>query len=352
MTANTITLGELSACSEADFTQILADVFEHSPWVAQRAWAYRPFHTLADLHQCMVRVVRNASYPQQLALIQAHPELAGKHAEQGVLTRASTHEQRGAGLDQCTPEELQTLRRLNTHYQDKFGLPFIIAVKSLDRHQIMQAVRQRLNNTPDTEFRISLEQIAVIALFRLQALLDEPSQPASFGTAVTLQAQPLNALSFSPFGDVIQASDQAQHFTINDGNTERYHDLARLQPGPGGHMIVSLFHGQPRYLPFTITMMERHPQGSQAFIPVSGQPWLTVVAPAGNAPQACDLRLFYCQGNQGVNYAPGVWHHPLLALGTASDFIVLDRAGPGKNCDIIQLPQPAIIPASYTLPSQ
>lgn len=162
---------------------------------------------------------------------------------------------------------------------------------------------------------------------------------------LTLQAEPLEHDTFAPFGQLIQASAHVTQLTINDGNTQRYHDLADLIPGSDGHMIVSLFRGQPRRLPFTVTLMERHPLASQAFIPTSGRPWLTVVAPAGDPPTASDLRLFLCGADQGVNYAPGVWHHPLLALDDVSDFIVLDRSGPGDNCDIIELPEPALIPA-------
>lgn len=162
-------------------------------------------------------------------------------------------------------------------------------------------------------------------------------------TAMNLKIEPLNPATFAPFGHVIQAGTATQHFTINDGNTERFHDLAPLEAGPEGRMIVSLFRAQPRTLPFTITMMERHPLASQAFIPVSGKPWLVVVAPAGDPPAASELRLFLCQGDQGVNYASGVWHHPILALESVCDFIVLDRQGPGENCDVITLPEPGFI---------
>ncbi len=109
-------------------------------------------------------------------------------------------------------------------------------------------------------------------------------------------------------------------------------------------MIVSLFRGQPRTLPFTVTMMERHPKVSQAFIPISGRPYLVVVAPAGNPPAVDDLKVFLARGDQGVNYATGVWHHPLLALDAVCDFIVVDRSGPGHNCNEVQLDTPGIIP--------
>lgn len=162
---------------------------------------------------------------------------------------------------------------------------------------------------------------------------------------VALAPQPLTREAFAPFGEVIEASDAAQHFTINAGNTERYHDLANIDPGPDGRVIVSIFRGQPRTLPFTVTMMERHPKASQAFIPMSGRPYLVVVAPAGNPPAAEDLTVFLARGDQGVNYATGVWHHPLLALDAVCDFIVVDRSGPGHNCDEVQLDTPGIIPA-------
>ena len=163
---------------------------------------------------------------------------------------------------------------------------------------------------------------------------------------INLRVEPLTYESFADFGEVIEASETARHFPINAGNTERYHDLARLDAGPDGQLIVSIFRGQPRALPFTITMMERHPLGSQAFMPLSGQPYLVVVAPPGAAPSAQDLRCFLAGPGQGVNYAAGTWHHPLLALGAVSDFLVLDRSGRAPNCDETQLDPVAIIPAA------
>ncbi|MEZ5609533.1 MAG: ureidoglycolate lyase [Rhodocyclaceae bacterium] len=163
--------------------------------------------------------------------------------------------------------------------------------------------------------------------------------------AKILSIEPLSREAFAPFGDVIEASDAARHFTINAGNTERYHDLANIEPGPEGRVIVSIFRGQPRALPFAVQMMERHPLASQAFIPMSGRPYLVVVAAAGAAPTAGQLRAFLARGDQGVNYATGVWHHPLLALDEACDFLVVDRAGPGPNCDEIQLETSATLPA-------
>ncbi|MFA7437169.1 ureidoglycolate lyase [Castellaniella sp.] len=159
-----------------------------------------------------------------------------------------------------------------------------------------------------------------------------------------LAVEPLSRSAFAPFGDVIQADEASVHYSINEGNTVRFHDLAKIDPGPEGRAIVSIFRGQARRLPFAIHMMERHPKASQAFIALSGRPWLAVVAPREAAPRAEDLRVFLCQPHQGVNYAPGVWHHPLLALQDTSDFLIIDRAGPGENCDIVTLAPYALIP--------
>ena len=164
-------------------------------------------------------------------------------------------------------------------------------------------------------------------------------------TTRPLRPEPLTRDAFAPFGEVIEASDAVRHFTINGGNTERYHDLAHIDPGEGGRVIVSIFRGQPRSLPFRVGMMERHPLGSQAFVPMSGRPYLVVVAPAGPAPDARDLRCFVARGDQGVNYATGVWHHPLLALGAVCDFLVVDRSGSAPNCDEVQLEVAGLIDA-------
>ena len=165
-------------------------------------------------------------------------------------------------------------------------------------------------------------------------------------TPTLLTIEHLTREAFAPFGDVIQADDAANHFTINEGNTERYHDLARIDTGEDGRAIVSIFRGLPRTLPFTVNMMERHPKASQAFIPLSGRPYLVVVADPASRPAVADLRVFLCRGDQGVNYARGVWHHPLLALEAVSDFLIVDRSGPGENCDVVPMDAPGVIPVT------
>ena len=160
-----------------------------------------------------------------------------------------------------------------------------------------------------------------------------------------LRIEPLTREAFAPFGEVIAVDAAKTPISINAGNTERYHDLADIDAGPDGRVIVSIFRGQPRTLPFKVEMMERHPLGSQAFVPMSGRPYLVVVAPAGLAPTASDLRCFVARGDQGVNYATGVWHHPLLALGAVCDFLVVDRSGSAPNCDEVQLDVAGLIAA-------
>ncbi|MEQ5838664.1 ureidoglycolate lyase [Paraburkholderia acidicola] len=145
-----------------------------------------------------------------------------------------------------------------------------------------------------------------------------------------LVIEPLTRAAFAPFGDVIEL-DGAKQIPINLGTTIRYHDLARVDVvDEGGRALVNLFRGQPRTLPFEVKMLERHPLGSQAFVPLNDKPYLVVVAPAGELDSGA-IRAFFTSGWQGVNYAKGVWHHPLIALGEVSDFVVVDRGGDGLN---------------------
>ena len=159
------------------------------------------------------------------------------------------------------------------------------------------------------------------------------------GAANTVDIEPLTRDAFAPFGDVIELTGATQ-IPINLGTTIRYHDLAKIDiADEGGRPIVNVFRGQPRSLPFEVRMMERHPLGSQAFVPLNDRPYLIVVAPAGDLERS-RIRAFVSRGWQGVNYAKGVWHHPLIALGDVSDFIVVDRGGEGMNLNEQDLPEP------------
>ena len=149
----------------------------------------------------------------------------------------------------------------------------------------------------------------------------------------TLLIEPLSKHAFAPFGDVIE-TDNSAHFMINSGSTRRYHKLTSVETsGPKDQAIISIFSVQALPMPMHIRMLERHPLGSQAFMPLLGQPFLIVVAPASDSPDADSVRAFRSNGRQGVNYHRGVWHHPVLALAAHDDFLVIDRSGAGNNCD-------------------
>jgi ureidoglycolate lyase len=150
-----------------------------------------------------------------------------------------------------------------------------------------------------------------------------------------LAPEPLTAEAFAPFGSVIEASDDAVKLIINAGHAVRYDRLAEVDVADGGGAgALSLFRARPLAEP-VLRMFERHPLGSQSFMPLSGRPYLVAVAPAG-AFDPAEIRLFRAGGHQGVHYRKGVWHHFLLVL-DESDFLVVDRAGPGENCEEVAL---------------
>lgn len=152
-----------------------------------------------------------------------------------------------------------------------------------------------------------------------------------------LIAEPLAPATFAPFGTVIE-TEGAEVLAINQGTTERFHALAELDTAEaGGRPILSLFRAQPRPLPIRLEMMERHPLGSQAFVPLSPRPWLVVVSAAAR-PAPDNLRAFLARGDQGVQYARNVWHHPLLVLGEAQDFLVADRLADDDNLEEVWFP--------------
>lgn len=151
-----------------------------------------------------------------------------------------------------------------------------------------------------------------------------------------LSPEPLTAEAFALFGSVIEASDAAVKLEINQGHAVRYDRLAEVDVADsGGSGAISLFRAQPLEEP-VLKVFERHPLGSQSFIPLGGRPYLVAVAPAGDF-DAAGVRVFQAEGNQGVHYHKGTWHHFLLVLDADSDFLVVDRAGPGDNCEEVAL---------------
>ncbi len=159
-----MTLEELNGMDRGTFTDALGWIFEGSPWVAEGAWARRPFDDVASLHEAMVSHVRQADAELQVALIRSHPDLGAR----ARMSDASTGEQAGAGLDRLTPVEFERLQRLNAAYREKFGFPFIYAVKGSTKHDILNALEERLAGDPASERANALAQIYRIAQFRLE----------------------------------------------------------------------------------------------------------------------------------------------------------------------------------------
>ena len=155
-----------------------------------------------------------------------------------------------------------------------------------------------------------------------------------------LPIEPLDAHRFRTFGDVIEAADRGAPHTINEGWARRFDDLARIDTGrEGGHTRLSIFRAKARPLPLRLSLMERHNLGSQAFMALVPRRFLVVVAPPGPQLYPALLRCFVAAPGQGVNYAPGTWHHPLIAIDADTDFAVIDRGGPqaDRDCDEVRL---------------
>jgi ureidoglycolate lyase len=158
-----------------------------------------------------------------------------------------------------------------------------------------------------------------------------------------VRAATLTAESFAPFGDVIEIAGHAAR-PINQGTCLRYDDLAQIDvAADGGRPLISVFEAQACALPMPLRLLERHPLASQAFFPLDGRPFLVVVAADGPEPLAHRLRAYLSSGAQGVNYRRGTWHHPLIALGETSRFLVVDRGGPGENCDEIAVAEAGLL---------
>jgi allantoate deiminase/N-carbamoyl-L-amino-acid hydrolase len=185
-----ITLNQLNALAAPDFTAALAGIFEHSPWVAQRVAGRRPFASVIALHQALSDAVMQADEGMQLALIRAHPELAGRAAVRGELTAASRAEQQGAGLSACTSEQYERLQSLNAAYGRRFEFPFVLAVKGHTPASVIDMLERRQSNDPDEERRVALSEICRIARFRLGDLIEE-----DLGASIIAMAEDLAQFS-------------------------------------------------------------------------------------------------------------------------------------------------------------
>ena len=168
---NRISLAQLNHFGGEDFTRVIGPIFEHSPWIAEETWAQRPFADIAQLHQALCATVKNADQASQLALISAHPDLVGRAALAGLLTRESTGEQASAGLNQLTPEEVALFQKQNAAYKDRFGFPFVICARLNKKEAMLVGFEQRLKNSREAEINAALSEIFKIAELRLHDLL-------------------------------------------------------------------------------------------------------------------------------------------------------------------------------------
>jgi 2-oxo-4-hydroxy-4-carboxy-5-ureidoimidazoline decarboxylase len=168
-----VTIAQLNAMSADAFTEAVGFTFERSPWIARRAWERRPFESVADLHAAMIQIVEESTPERHIALIAAHPDLAGRVAREGRLTAASANEQRAAGLDRLTPDEIARFETLNRTYRRRFGFPFVICARGHTKQSILEALEHRLNNDREAEIDTALREIGQIAKLRLsQAVAD------------------------------------------------------------------------------------------------------------------------------------------------------------------------------------
>ncbi|WP_431223411.1 ureidoglycolate lyase [Serratia sp. L9] len=154
-----------------------------------------------------------------------------------------------------------------------------------------------------------------------------------------LIAVELTPEAFAPYGNVLQI-EGSPFFHINDGKTERYHDLAKVEVSDNHRVLVSINRSEPCALPMEFSVLEKHPLSSQAFMPMKGERFVVIVAEAGEGDDIplSTLRAFITNGKQGVNYHRNVWHHPLFAFGEVTDFFTVDRGG-ADNCIVRQLPE-------------
>ncbi len=179
MSTQQITLQAINSLDQDSFVTALGSLFEGPPWIVAQAWHNRPFASQAQLHQALCTVMYNAPLEQQIALLQAHPDLVGRAALAGTLTPASTSEQASAGLDRLSPQEIAIFTHLNQAYRDRFGFPFVICARENKKDSILAGFATRLHNSRTHEIEIALGEVAKICYFRLRDLVrpDEEEQP-------------------------------------------------------------------------------------------------------------------------------------------------------------------------------
>lgn len=166
-----MTLAQINVMGRDEFVRLVGPAFEHSPWIADATWVNRPFTNVERLHVALCQTVRQATEAQKLALIRAHPDLVGRAALAGTLTRESTNEQASAGLNRLTPEEVAAFQHYNAAYRDKFGFPFVICARLNKMEAILAGFETRLHHSPAQEVAAALDEICKIAELRLRDLV-------------------------------------------------------------------------------------------------------------------------------------------------------------------------------------
>jgi 2-oxo-4-hydroxy-4-carboxy-5-ureidoimidazoline decarboxylase len=165
-----VALSQLNSCSCGEFVRVVGPVFEHSPWITEVTWPKRPFANVEELHRALCKTVTDAGEEKQLDLIRAHPDLVGKLALTGQLTKESTNEQASAGLGNLSPEEVAMFQQNNAAYKETFGFPFIICARLNKKEAILNGFKVRLQNTREQEVQAALREIFKIAELRLRDL--------------------------------------------------------------------------------------------------------------------------------------------------------------------------------------
>jgi 2-oxo-4-hydroxy-4-carboxy-5-ureidoimidazoline decarboxylase len=164
-------LAGLNELSREAFLKVIGPVFEHSPWIAEQTWAKRPFESVGTLHRALCDAVLASDEPRKLALISAHPDLAGRAARAGTLTPASTREQASGGLDQLSTAEAALFDKCNHEYRARFGFPFVICARQNKKEAMLAGFERRLKNSPEQEIEVALAEIFKIAELRLHDLI-------------------------------------------------------------------------------------------------------------------------------------------------------------------------------------
>lgn len=228
------TLQGLNGASPQNFTAALGDIFEHSPWVAERAAAKRPFASVRALLDAMIDAVKAAPKEEKQKLLRAHPDLAGKAARAGDLTKDSNAEQASAGLDQLTEREYESFQGFNTNYQKKHGIPFIVCVRRHTKDSILRQFAKRIDNSAEQEFETALEEVFRIAALRL----DQKIEAAELGLNGRLSTHVLDNHAGRPAGGMWLALRE-----LSAGDEPRL--LARVQTNSDGRTDAPLISGRP-----------------------------------------------------------------------------------------------------------